>query len=126
MKQSTQFALILGMILISAAFSSHAAKPTIKCDGQETTIVGTQGADVIIGTDEDDVIHALGGNDEVSAGLGNDVICGGSGDEGLNGQGDDDRIFDGPGDDRLENIWGQSKNSPSVTLNFYSDANYHN
>jgi len=105
--------LATGVPVLSAAQSSAL------CDGQQATIVGTDGDDLIVGTQEADVIVGLGGNDiivglsgndvicgglgddEISAGRGADVVLGNSGDDTIRGQRGQDAIFGGPGDDTL-------------------------
>ncbi len=70
-----------------------------RCQGQLSTIFGTNDNDVIEGTPGDDVISGLGGNDVISGLGGNDVICGDEEDDSLFGQDGDDSLDGGPGDD---------------------------
>jgi PKD repeat protein len=78
--------------------------PSITCEGQTATIVGTSGNDNNIrGTSGRDVIAALGGNDRISALAGNDIVCGGEGSDVIDG---------GPGTDRL---FGDSSSSQSIS-----------
>jgi Ca2+-binding RTX toxin-like protein len=77
--------------------------PSITCEGQTATIVGTSGNDNNIrGTSGRDVIAALGGNDRINALSGNDIVCGGAGDDVVDGGSGIDRLYGEENDDRLD------------------------
>jgi len=76
--------------------------PTLKCGGQDVTIVGTNGDDVIDGTAGPDVIAGLGGNDIIRGGDFDDIICGGPGDDYIEGQGKEDILLGEGGNDVLD------------------------
>lgn len=78
-------------MVVVAGPPAGALVPT--CDGQEATIVGTEGNDDLVGTDGPDVIVGLGGHDTIRGGEGDDVLCG---DDGA------DHVFGGPGNDHLD------------------------
>jgi Ca2+-binding RTX toxin-like protein len=68
--------------------------PSITCEGQTATIVGTSGNDNNIrGSSGRDVIAALGGNDRISALSGNDIVCGGAGADTVDGGAGADRLI---------------------------------
>jgi Ca2+-binding RTX toxin-like protein len=74
--------------------SVQVSPPSITCEGQTATIVGTSGNDNNIrGTSGRDVIAALGGNDRVSALSGNDIVCGGAGADTVDGGAGADRLI---------------------------------
>jgi len=74
--------------------SVQVSSPSITCEGQTATIVGTSGNDNNIrGSSGRDVIAALGGNDRISALSGNDIVCGGAGDDVVDGGSGTDRLF---------------------------------
>ena len=75
----------------------------LTCNGQDVTIMGTEGNDIIEGTDGPDVIHGLGGVDIIRGMGGNDTICGGDAADFLSGVDGNDMIFGEHGDDA---IWG--------------------
>jgi Ca2+-binding RTX toxin-like protein len=79
------------------------------CDGQEVTIVGTEGPDVLIGTAGKDVIHGLSGNDTIRGRGGNDVICGGNGRDTLSGGAGNDRLFGEGSNDTLNGGAGNDR-----------------
>jgi Ca2+-binding RTX toxin-like protein len=62
-----------------------AKKPAPTCDGQEATIVGTDGDDVMTGTTGNDVIVGLKGGDNLSGHGGNDRLFGQQGKDVLDG-----------------------------------------
>lgn len=43
------------------------AQESVRCQGQDATIVGTDSSDEIEGTQGDDVIHGMGGTDRIEA-----------------------------------------------------------
>ncbi len=49
----------------------------IACNGEQVTIIGTEGNDILTGINGPDVIHGLGGVDIIRGMGGNDTICGG-------------------------------------------------
>jgi Ca2+-binding RTX toxin-like protein len=75
------------------------------CDGEQATIVGTDGNDTLNGTSGDDVIAGLDGNDTIDGMGGNDTICGNDGNDTI-GQGPSpdgtDAVFGGPGTDTVD------------------------
>ena len=89
--------------------SVQVSSPSITCEGQTATIVGTSGNDNNIrGTSSRDVIAALGGNDIVCGGAGADTVDGGAGADRLIGDesggtsgGGIDRIVGGTGNDYI-------------------------
>ena len=108
------------------------------CNGEQPTIVGTEGPDVINGTEGPDVIHGLGGVDLIRGLGGDDVICGGDGSDVIGaGSGNDiilgenghDVIWGGPGNDVLrggdgnDSIFGGPGND-EVWGNFGNDSLY--
>ena len=60
-----------------------AAAQGVTCEGNEPTIVGTEGADDLVGTEKRDVIDGLGGDDRIRGLGGNDTLCGGPGNDRL-------------------------------------------
>jgi hypothetical protein len=102
--------VVIAALLMSLAWLTPAAiitpqaafaTPSVTCDGETATIVGTSGNNDIVGTSGDDVIAALAGNDIVSGGGGDDLICGGSGNDQINGGDGNDRIIGESGDDEM-------------------------
>ena len=75
----------------------------VTCNGEQVTIIGTEGNDIIIGTDGPDVIHGLGGVDIIRGMGGDDIICGGDAADFLSGVDGNDIILGEHGDDA---IWG--------------------
>ena len=85
------------------------------CQGQQATIVGTDGDDTLIGTsgrdiisglEGNDIIRGLGGNDLVCGGPGADTIAGGFGNDGLYGNAGPDTILGGGGADFIHGGFG--------------------
>jgi uncharacterized protein len=66
--------------------------PTIKGDGTDEVLTGTNGPDVIMG---------LGGDDTITGGNAGDVICGGAGDDTVTGDNGDDVLLGGFGADTV-------------------------
>lgn len=88
--------------------------PSLVCEGQVATIVGTAGPDFLVGTPGDDVIVGREGNDTILGGGADDLVCSGEGDDTVwGGPGADtvhggegaDLLSGGDGDDRL---WGEA------------------
>ena len=75
--------------------------PTSICEGQDATIVGTDGDDDLAGTSNRDVIAGLGGNDDISGLGGNDLMCGGDGSDTMAGGDGDDIMTGQSGDDQM-------------------------
>jgi Ca2+-binding RTX toxin-like protein len=79
---------------------------TVLCDGEQPTILGTDGAETIHGTEGHDVIHGLGGDDIIIGYAGDDVVCGGDGDDLLKGGPGHDILRGGPGNDKIRGAAG--------------------
>src|SRR5689334_7969488 len=98
-------AVLLPLVLAGSLLlppPSYAVLAT-ECQGQSTTIVGTEGDDDFQGTEGVDVVWLAGGNDRFTANGGDDVVCGGDGNDIvlLNGGGDVD-VVAGPGRDFVQ------------------------
>jgi Ca2+-binding RTX toxin-like protein len=89
----------LGLPVQGADLNESANLVPPRCQGQDATIVGTDGSDTLRGTNGDDVIAAKGGGDTVTGLGGDDLVCGGSGNDKLRGQGGDDTLNGGGGND---------------------------
>jgi|EndMetStandDraft_8_1072994.scaffolds.fasta_scaffold281717_2 Ca2+-binding RTX toxin-like protein len=85
----------------SEATAQPAETPTLICQGQVVTIVGTPGDDRITGTAGADVIMTVGGDDIVFAGAGDDVVCAGDGADTVHGGAGSDLLRGEAGADRL-------------------------
>lgn len=83
------------------AFEFGASPPSLTCNGQAVTIMGTTGNDNLVGTNGNDVIAGLGGNDNISAGGGNDTVCGGEGNDNISGGNGNDTLLGEGGRDNL-------------------------
>ena len=79
------------------ACTSQLVTPTA-CFGQDSTTVGTPGADLLRGTRFADVISGLGGKDKILGLQGDDLICGGLG---------KDKVRGGPGKDKIRGEAGK-------------------
>ena len=108
--------LVLGAMVVVAGPPAGALVPT--CDGQEATIVGTEGNDDLVGTDGPDVIVGLGGHDTIRGGEGDDVLCGDDGADQLFGGPDDDHLDPGAaGDRRPDQLrWSDARNGITLGL----------
>jgi peptidoglycan hydrolase-like protein with peptidoglycan-binding domain len=96
--------LLSGALLLVGALAAPqvaAGAGPVLCQGEEATLVGTQGADVLIGTAGRDVIVGLGGEDRIEGLGGADLICAGPGRDTVRGGAGGDRIFGEAGDDFL-------------------------
>jgi Ca2+-binding RTX toxin-like protein len=93
------------MVLVSAALvvaSGVALAATIKGDGLDNYLPGTDSRDTIIPFGGDDTVEAFGGNDAVHHSFGDDTIYGGDGDDTLRGGRGTDVIIGGPGTDLID------------------------
>jgi Ca2+-binding RTX toxin-like protein len=84
-----------------------ACQPTVTCNGQIATIVGTAGNDTLVGTAGPDVIAGLDGRDTIQGLGGNDVLCGGLGIDNVQGGDDQDTIDGSRNTDTLDGGPGQ-------------------
>lgn len=66
-----------------------------------TSLIGTAGADVILGLGGNDFIDGLAGNDDLRGHEGNDTIEGGAGDDLLGGHDGNDHLMGEDGNDQL-------------------------
>ncbi|WGF87251.1 PQQ-dependent sugar dehydrogenase [Marinivivus vitaminiproducens] len=87
---------------------------TIRADGGEDAINGTNADDRIFGSASGDTVNALAGDDYVKGGNGRDEVRGGADDDRLLGQTGDDILLGGADDDALfgdagrDNLYGGS------------------
>ena len=86
------------------------------CQGQPSTIHGTEGDDVLSGTPGEDVIHGLGGSDEIDGLAGNDIICGGGSWDYLRGGAGDDTLDGGGGGEAGEAVYDSAPGPITASL----------
>ena len=101
---SSVLAIILAVGAVTIA-PAGAQAPRL-CQGEEATIIGTNGNDILRGTEGRDVIVGLGGHDRISGLGGNDLICGNAGNDRIWGGAGDDRIYGNLGHDRINGQQG--------------------
>jgi CSLREA domain-containing protein len=80
-----------------------------ECQGEDATIVGTDGNDNLQGTAGDDVVVLLDGNDTFDGQKGNDLVCAGAGDDEILGAAGGDDIFGEGGEDTLSGQKGNDE-----------------
>ena len=103
------FANLSGVQANSGTITLTPPATVASCNGQQATMVGTDGVDILIGTVGADVIAGLGGDDFIFGLGGNDIVCGGDGDDFIRGGDGKDRIWGGNGEDVLRGGLGKDR-----------------